>query len=69
MTTTSPPLQSSNTSQSPGQNHSVDITPELVEKVAAKVYALLLADLRTERERRTFSSQRVRDPGGGRYDD
>jgi hypothetical protein len=68
MTNNPSPSQSPNTSQSSGQNRSVDITPELVEKVAAKVYALLLADLKIERERRTFSSQRVRDPGGGRYD-
>ncbi|HUF39601.1 MAG TPA: hypothetical protein VMN57_13840 [Anaerolineales bacterium] len=36
------------------------LTPELVKKIADRVYALLLADLRRERERNRISPQRRR---------
>lgn len=36
------------------------LTPELVKKIADRVYALLLADLRRDRERKRFSPQRRR---------
>jgi hypothetical protein len=65
MTTSNSPPQGGNTSQ-PSKNQPAAITPELVKKVAARVYALLLADLKTERERHPFSSQKLRKTGGGR---
>lgn len=46
----------------------LQLTPELVQKVAAKVYALMLADLKTERERRPLSAQERRTVSkGGRH--
>jgi hypothetical protein len=66
MATTTSPSQSTNTNYPSGNKHSVAITSELVEKVAAKVYTLLMTDLKIERERRAFSSQKTRNPGGGR---
>ncbi len=44
-----------------GQGHPpaqpLQITPELVQKVAAKVYALMLAEIKIEHERRPQSAQ------------
>lgn len=41
------------------------VTSELVREVTEKVYALLLADLKRERERMPVSDARSRLPGGG----
>jgi len=42
----------------------VGITPELVRQVTEKVYALLLADLKRERERMPLAQWGDRLPGG-----
>jgi len=66
-TSNSPPPQSTATSQPAAQGSPATITPDLVKKIAAKVYALLMADIVTERERYRYSSQKLRNRGGGRY--
>jgi hypothetical protein len=42
-----------------------NITPELVRKIADKVYGMLLSDLRIENERIQPSPQRQRNARGG----
>ena len=51
----------------PGPSSSIQLTPELVKKIAARVYVLLLADAQIERERRHFSPQKSHNSDGGRY--
>jgi len=53
----SQPTQGSQPAGSPDGGQSAGaLTPELVNKVAEKVYAMLLLDLKIERERRRTSS-------------
>jgi hypothetical protein len=52
-------------SQEPGR--SLELTPELVKKIAARVYAMMLADIKIERERRRIISVRLRNSNGGRH--
>ena len=50
-----------------GSARSIQLTPELVKKIAARVYALMLADIKIERERQHFSGQKTRYPQGGQH--
>jgi len=58
----SPPTTSQTQS---GRSRSIQLTPELVEKITAKVYALMLADARIARERRHYSHQKSCNSDGG----
>ena len=51
----------------PDQGRSLQITPELIKKIAARVYALMLADIKVERERRRLAPLKPRDSNGGRH--
>ena len=46
------PEETQMTAGRPGSSEAVQITPQLVRQVAEKVYAMLLAETRLERERR-----------------
>jgi len=49
-----------------GQAQEITITPELVRKLAEKVYCLLLAEIKTERERRRNFQEQTSATQGGR---
>jgi len=58
----------STTSPTPGQQaRPVQLTPELVKKIASRVYALMQADIKIERERRRLSTQKRHNLIGGQY--
>jgi hypothetical protein len=55
-------------SSAPSQkSRSIQLTPELVKKIADKVYALMLAEIKIERERRRSVSQPTPDSSRGHY--
>lgn len=58
-----PPNDLRSTPQSPAN---VQITPELIKKVTERVYAMLLEDLRREKERGRRQNQGARRLFGGR---
>jgi hypothetical protein len=62
-----PAANPSNNLPSAGSGQGAGLTPELVKKVADKVYAMLLADLRLEAERqhRTPGSRAIGSRGKG----
>lgn len=64
-----PETQGAGASQAPaaGGGPKIELTPELVEKITARVYAMLLADARIERERLRLSNQKVPGFFGGRH--
>jgi hypothetical protein len=64
----SPPPNTS-TDKFPSRELSSVITPEVVQKVAEMVFALLMADLKIEREREWFYTTNFRNNRGGRYGD
>jgi hypothetical protein len=47
------------------ESRSIQLTPELVKKIAERVYALMLADIKIDRERRRFSTQSTQESKGG----
>ena len=49
------------------QGQTLQLTPELVKKIADRVYELMLADAKIERERRRSASVKLRNPNGGRH--
>ena len=49
------------------QARTIQLTPELIQKITARVYAMLLADARIERERSRFSNQQTPGTNGGRH--
>jgi len=51
----------------PEPGRPLQLTPELLKKIAARVYALMLADVKIERERRRIASIRLRNSNGGRH--
>jgi hypothetical protein len=48
-------------------SRSINLTPELVKKIADKVYALMLAEIKIEHERRRSISQPTPDSSRGHY--
>jgi hypothetical protein len=48
------------------RGRAIQLTPELVKEIAARVYALMLAESRIERERRRLYARRLQNPDGGR---
>ncbi len=62
--TTTPPAPAQ---AQPASAGGIQLTPELVMKIAARVYAMMLAELKLERERRRCSPQSLRSINGGRY--
>ncbi|MCB9076732.1 MAG: hypothetical protein H6631_04020 [Anaerolineaceae bacterium] len=56
--------QFSNQGSGQAANEGEKLTPELVEVIAAKVYALMLRDLKIERERRRWPINRPFSRGG-----
>jgi hypothetical protein len=49
------------------QGRKIQLTPELIEKITARVYAMLMADARIERERLRLSTQKTPGTDGGRH--
>jgi hypothetical protein len=49
------------------QARKIDLTPELIRKITARVYAMLLADTRIEGERARLSNQKTPGTNGGRH--
>jgi len=67
-TTPSPEGQAPVDQGTPAQpSRRIELTPELIHKIAARVYAMLLADANIERERMRFSNQKAPGTSGGRH--
>lgn len=56
--------QFSNQGSDQAANQGEKVSPELIEIIAAKVYALMLRDLKIERERRRWPANRPFSRGG-----
>jgi hypothetical protein len=59
-----PPPGSNDQPQAAG---AIQLTDELIKKIANKVYALMMEDAKIGRERRHFSPQKSFDSEGGRH--
>jgi hypothetical protein len=49
------------------KNRPIQLTPELVKKIAERVFALMLADIRIDHERRRLFTQATPDSNRGHY--
>jgi hypothetical protein len=49
------------------KGRTIQLTPELVKKITERVYALILAEIKIDRERRRLSSSTSQESGGGPY--